>query len=177
MFRRVAVVASTVLLAACGTAQPVSVSDGTDTAPPAAAVATASAAAARLGQTYTYESGLKVTVSKAGVGEVAQYAAGADPGTPMATFTVTITNGTAATYDASLSTVTVAYGGDGVQAEQVYDMERGYGVGFTTKILPGRKATAEYGFGVPVGGLKDLVVEVSPGFLDHESVLFTGAAV
>lgn len=161
-------------LTGCAQATPVSVTEGS---PQAVKQATAAVPkVAKIGSTYAYSDGLKVTVSAAKRFKIGPYAAGGKPGGTGVMFTVVLLNSTTETFDATLTGLAVSYGADGEQAEQVFDTDQGLGGGFTGKVAPGRKATARFGFAVPAAGMKDLQVEVRPGFLDHESALFAGAA-
>lgn len=131
---------------------------------------------AKVGATewFTYEDGLKVQVTKVTRFKIGEYASGGTPGGTGVIVTVTIRNGTKSTADLSLSTLEVAYGANGEQAEQVFDSEHGIGGGFEGSATPGRAKTAKFGFAVPKGR-QALDIEVAPGFLDYESVHFEGS--
>jgi hypothetical protein len=161
-------------LTGCGQATPVSVTEGSPQAvklepSPVPKVA-------KIGSTYEYSDGLKVTVSAAKRFKIGQYAAGGKPGGTGVMVTVVLLNGTTETFDATLTSLAVSYGEAGEQAEQVFDADQGLGNGFTGLVAPGRKATARFGFAVPAAGMKDVQVEVRPGFLNHEPTLFSGSA-
>lgn len=168
------------VLAGCAAPiQPDGVTTSTSTSGQPAAVASSSAPVpqvAKIGQTFTYPDGLAVAVTSAKRFRIGQYAAGGKPGGTGAILTVTLTNGSTQAWDAALTSLAVAYGTEGEQAEQVFDTTAGVGSGFNGKIQPGRKATAKFAFAVPAAGMGDLQIEVKPGFLEHESVLFSGAA-
>ncbi len=164
----------TLSLTACGTATPVSVADTQTGAAAAAGESSKANDSAKLGQEVTYDSGLKVAVTVPKSAKVSEYAAGGEGIKTMVVFNVTITNGTQETYDAAMSSVSLAYGTEGSQGDQIFDSANGFGGGFSTKILPGKKATAKYGFAVPAKDQAELVVEVTPGFLDSSAALFTG---
>ena len=167
--------ALTVALAGCGsTSKPVSVAESSGAA--AGAGSSKAADSAKVGQEVTYDSGLKVAVSVPKPTKISDMAAGGEGIGTMVVFSVTLTNGTKETYDPALSRVSVAYGSEGVQADQVFDSANKVGDSFSTKILPGKKATARYGFAVPAKDQGDLVIEVTPGFLDSAATLFTGSA-
>jgi hypothetical protein len=165
------------LLTGCAVpAKTTSVTDNTAAGTAKAASASKAPEVAKIGQTFTYEDGLKISVAGAKRFRIGQFAAGGKPGGTGVVLTVTITNGTGTAYDAALTTVNLAHGAEGEQAEQVFDSQAGLGAGFTGKVHPGRKLTAKFGFAVPAAGMSDLQVEVKPGFLDHDSALFTGRA-
>ncbi|MDX2972776.1 DUF4352 domain-containing protein [Kribbella solani] len=132
---------------------------------------------AKIGATqwFTYEDGLKVQVAKATRYKIGEYASGGTPGESGIIVTVTIRNGTKKTADLSMTTVKLAYGANGDQAEQVFDSEHGVGSGFEGSATPGRSRTAKFAFAVPKGRQR-LDIEVEPGFLDYESVHFEGSA-
>jgi hypothetical protein len=125
----------------------------------------------KIGQTFTYEDGLKVSVVSA-----EKDTAGPDPvegsaGDPTAIITVKITNGTAKRFGAGDVWVDVSYGEDGDPAWDLYEFN-----GFVRTISRGRSKMAKYEFLVEdKKGLKNLVIEVTPSF-DHDSAFFEGAA-
>jgi hypothetical protein len=165
------------LLTACAAPQQATKTEtGGGGAPAGAAESTEAASVAKIGQGFTYKDGLGVTVVSAKKFKIGQYAAGGKPGGTGVIITVTLNNGTKAPFDAALTTVGLAHGADGDQAEQVFDSDAGLGTGFTGKVQPGRKATAKFGFAVPAASMRDLQIEVKPGFLEHDSVLFSGSA-
>jgi len=129
---------------------------------------------AKVGATewFTYEDGLEVQVTKLARYKAGQATATGKPGDPAVVITVTIRNGTKATVDLSSTTLNVAYGANGNQAEQIYD--ENYGEGFTGSATPGRAKTAKFAFAVPKGR-QALAIEVEPGFLDYESAHFEGS--
>lgn len=129
---------------------------------------------AKVGATewFTYEDGLKVQVTKVARYKVGEATATGSPGDPAIVVTVTIRNGSTKTADLSMTTLKVAYGANGDQAEQVYD--ENYGTGFEGSATPGKAKTAKYAFLVPKGR-HALDIEVEPGFLDYESAHFEGS--
>jgi hypothetical protein len=118
--------------------------------------------AAKFGQTYTYESGLKISVVK--VRKVS--------GGILAT--IKITNGTEDVYDAEMVSVDASYGVDGKQAQCCITGNIETDESFTGKIIPGRSRTATFSFGVPRSGLSNIVIEITDW---EESVaIFQGKA-
>ena len=149
-----------------------------DTEPPAVEETTPAEeepAVAKVGATqwFTYEDGLKVQVTKVARFKISQYASGGTPGGSGVIVTVTIRNGTKKTADLTLTTVKLAYGANGDQADDVFDSENGLDGGFEGSVTPGHARTAKLGFAVPKGR-QAMDVEVQPGF-DYESVHFEGS--
>ena len=105
---------------------------------------------------------------------ITEYMAGGKPGDVGVTFTVTIKNGTGATFDASSVQLNVAAGPNGVEADSVYDGEQNLNGGFQGSIPAGLKKTAKFGFAVPKGTQTKLVVEVVPSY-DYTGTFFAGA--
>jgi hypothetical protein len=126
--------------------------------------------AVKIGQTFTYEDGLKVSVVSAKK-HTAQDPIEGSPGDPTAIITIKITNGTAKKFAASDVWVDVSYGKNGDLASDLYEFN-----GFVGTISSGRSKMAKYEFLVEdKKGLNDLVIEVTPS-LDHDSAIFEGAA-
>jgi hypothetical protein len=125
----------------------------------------------KIGQTFTYEDGLKVSVVSAKKDTAGQDTIEGSPGDPTAIITIKITNGTAKKFAAGDVWVDVSYGKNGDLASDLYEFN-----GFVGTISSGRSKLARYEFLVEdKKGLKDLVIEVTPS-LDHDSAIFEGAA-
>jgi hypothetical protein len=126
---------------------------------------------AKIGQTFTYEDGLKVAVVSAKKDTAGQYPIEGGPGDPTAIITVKITNGTAKKFATDEVSIDVSYGQNGDQASDLYEFH-----GFEGSISKGRSKTAKYEFLVEnKKGLNDLVIEVTPSW-EHDSAVFEGAA-
>jgi hypothetical protein len=126
---------------------------------------------AKIGQTFTYEDGLKVSVVSAKKATAGQYPIEGSPGDPTAIITVKITNGTEKKFATDEVSMDVSYGKNGDQASDLYEFD-----GFEGSISKGRSKTAKYEFLVEdKKGLNDLVIEVTPSW-DHDSAIFEGAA-
>ena len=125
----------------------------------------------KIGQTFTYEDGLRVSVVSAKKDTAGQDPFEGSPGDPTAIITVKITNGTARKFGANDVWVDVSYGKNGDLASDLYEFN-----GFVGTISSGRSKSARYEFLVEdKKGLNDLVIEVTPS-LDHDSAIFEGAA-
>ena len=125
----------------------------------------------KIGQTFTYEDGLKVSVVSAKKDTAGQDPFEGSPGDPTAIITIKITNGTAKKFAAGDVWVIVTYGTYGEVASDLYEFN-----GFVGTISSGRSKMAKYEFLVEdKKGLNDLVIEVNPSS-DHDSAIFEGAA-
>ena len=125
---------------------------------------------AKFGQSFTYEDGLKVTVTEVKRGTVNSDDWEGNPGDPKVIVTVKITNGTTHKVRADEAGVQLYYGSQGDVAENLYNYE-----GFTGTISKGRSRTGKYDFALPnKTALKSITVEVEPSF-DHESAIFEGS--
>lgn len=125
----------------------------------------------KIGQTFTYEDGLKVSVVSAKKGTAGQDPVEGSPGDPTAIITVKITNGTAKKFGAGDAWVDVEYGDPREPAADLYDSN-----GFVGTISSGRSKMAKYEFLVEdKKGLNDLQIEVTPSW-DYDLVIFEGAA-
>jgi hypothetical protein len=125
----------------------------------------------KIGQTFTYEDGLKVSVVSAKKDTAGQDPVEGNPGDPTAIITIKITNGTGKKFGAGDVWVEVSYGEYGESAWDLYDSN-----GFVGTISSGRSKMAKYEFLVEdKKGLNDLAIEVTPSW-DYDSVIFVGAA-
>jgi hypothetical protein len=125
----------------------------------------------KIGQTFTYEDGLKVSVVSAKKDTAGQDPVEGSAGDPTAIITIKITNGTAKKFGAGDVWVDVSYGKYGESASDLYEFN-----GFVGTISRGRSKMAKYEFLVEdKKGLNDLVIEVTPSW-DHDSAIFEGAA-
>ncbi|MEE1929434.1 DUF4352 domain-containing protein [Streptomyces sp. TRM 70351] len=111
------------------------------------------------GETAVYDSGLKVTVSKATAYTPGEYAIGHTAGNDAHQVTITLENTGDENVSADLLIVTARAGEEGTSAEEIYDDT--VGEGFTGELLPGKKATAAYAFDAPAdAAVLDLEVEL-----------------
>ncbi|WP_460528350.1 hypothetical protein [Flindersiella endophytica] len=122
----------------------------------------------------TYKDGLKVEVTGIAHGKISDLASGGKPGGDMTTFTLRITNGSKAPFDATLSVPSVTYGDAGETAEGVFDDKAG--AGFAGKVLPGKSMSAPWAFAIPKAELADVTLQLELGALDKEPAIFTGSA-
>ena len=125
----------------------------------------------KIGQTFTYDDGLKVSVVSAKKDTAGQDPVEGRAGDPTAIITVRITNGTAKKFGAGDVWVDVSYGENGDSAWDLYEFD-----GFVGAISSGRSKMAKYEFLVEdKKGLNDLVIEITPSW-DRGPVIFEGAA-
>lgn len=125
-------------------------------------------------EAVTYKDGLKVEVSAVKHGKIGQYDVGGKPGGDQTTFTVRITNGSKAPFDATLVVPSVTYGEAGTTAEAVITDK--IGGGFTGKVLPGKSMSAPWAFAIPANELGDVTMQVELAVLDKDAAIFTGSA-
>ncbi|MEU5838824.1 hypothetical protein ABZ820_34885 [Streptomyces diacarni] len=112
------------------------------------------------GQSAVYaDKELKVTVSAPSAFTPSAYAAGHKSGRSAYKLRVTLENTGDARIDTTLVTVDARQGEDGETTEGIFDGET-VGSGFTGHLLPGKRATATYGFDAGRGA-RTLDVEVS----------------
>ncbi|MBQ1118952.1 hypothetical protein ACH4RA_23960 [Streptomyces smyrnaeus] len=107
------------------------------------------------------DKGLKVTVSAPEPFTPSAYAAGHKSGQQAHKLRVTLENTGDTKIDTVLVTVGARQGEDGETTAGIFDGET-VGSGFTGKLLPGKRATATYGFDAPRGaGTLDIEVSVN----------------
>ncbi|MFJ3584108.1 DUF4190 domain-containing protein [Streptomyces sp. NPDC090127] len=129
-------------------------------------------AALKFGQTFTYEDGIKVTVSKPRVYRPDQFAAGHTKGNSAFQVTVTIVNGSKETLDVSGALVD-ASDAEGAQAEAIFDGSNATEM-FRGNVLPGKQAKGSFAFSIPAAADGEMQVELSPTILDHEEAIWIG---
>lgn len=121
----------------------------------------------RFGQTWEWEDGMQVTVSKPSKYRPSEYAAGKDGHSKFVLFTVTVKNGSKKKVDL-IGMANVASGD--TEGGEVFDSGKGVEGAPSTSILPGRKVTYKVAFGVE--NPNDIVFQYSPTF-EHEDAIFT----
>jgi hypothetical protein len=128
---------------------------------------------------WVYPDGVKVRVTKLVTFQPSEDSSPSARGKNIGVLVVVkMSNGTSDTADATLTTVSLAYGKDGKQAELIFDSGGPIEVdgGFNGRIAAGRNATARFGFKVPKSQTDQLHITVEPGFLHYAPALFTGSA-
>ncbi|MCX4703883.1 hypothetical protein [Streptomyces sp. NBC_01373] len=121
-----------------------------------------------LSDAVVYDSGVEVSLSKFERATSSDYAS---PGnTPYVRFTVKLKNGSSATVDTTLLSVSCSYGVEGQGSESIFD--DGLDGSPTTKLLTGRSLSVAWGCELPKGE-EVLQVEVTPDF-ESETAIFTG---
>ncbi|MFC5723387.1 hypothetical protein ACFP1Z_24800 [Streptomyces gamaensis] len=129
------------------------------------------------GDTYAFPDGLKVRVSQPAPFTPSVTSVGHQQGRTPVTFTVTVTNGTKAPFDASGLLVSMTAGAQGARVEQVFDSARGVGNPFPGPLAPGRDGTGVYAFDVPSDATKAVDVAVRPNYgVTYGTVHWTGRA-
>lgn len=120
------------------------------------------------GETFTYEDGLQITVSKPKEITLGEWAD--NPGETAAAFEVTYVNGTGAPFDASLTYATVQSGNTEAE-EEYYDPDNNLDGAPSTSILADREAKFTIAY-VPTD-MSDMVMEISPDAgIDYAPILF-----
>lgn len=121
------------------------------------------------GETFVYENGLAITVSKPKPFTPSDTAAVPEqkPAAYVA-FDITIVNNSSENYDPAAWYGTLQSAN--TEAEKVYDSAQ-LGEEPTTTVLPGREAAFEVAFAVQDPA--DLVMEVTVGIVDYDAALFT----
>lgn len=120
------------------------------------------------GQSYTWEDGISLTVSKPKPFKPGEHAS-KEKAKAYVRFTVTVVNKSSKPLDLNLTYITVQ--SDNKEASTVFDSQADLGGAPSTKLLKGRGAESEIGFGV--GNPKDLVMEVAlQDDFEHPSLLY-----
>lgn len=132
----------------------------------------AAPAALKFGQTFAYEDGIKVTVSKPRAYKPDQFAAGHAKGNSAFQVTVTIVNGSKETLDVTGALVD-ASDAEGARAEPVFDGSNATQM-FQGNVLPGKQAKSDFTFSVSPKADGELQVQLSPTILDHEEAIWLG---
>ncbi|MEU5420954.1 hypothetical protein ACH4UT_12125 [Streptomyces sp. NPDC020799] len=114
--------------------------------------------------TYAYEDGLKVKVTKPTAFKPSVTSLGHRPENSPITFMVTLTNGTEQTFQVTGVLVRVTAGESADRAEQIFDTARGVGTPLTGPMAPGKSATATFAFDVPPADTGRVDIEVRPDF-------------
>ncbi|MGW6569872.1 DUF4190 domain-containing protein [Streptomyces sp. NPDC054975] len=129
-------------------------------------------AALKFGQTFAYEDGIKVTVSKPRAYKPDQFAAGHTKGNSAFQVTVTIVNGSKETLDVTGALVD-ASDAEGAQADAIFDGSNATQM-FQGNVLPGKQAKGNFAFSLPADASGEMQVELSPTILDHENAIWIG---
>lgn len=128
--------------------------------------------ALKFGETFAYEDGIKVTVSKPRAHKPDAFAAGYTKGNKAFQVTITIVNGGKEAVDITAA-LPNASDANGAAAEMVFDGSYATKP-FEGKVLPGKQAKADFTFAMAPAAAGELQVEISPTVLDHESAVWTG---
>ncbi|WKK23220.1 hypothetical protein QZH56_31520 [Streptomyces olivoreticuli] len=127
--------------------------------------------------TYAYEDGLKVKVTRPTAFKPSVTSLGHKPENSPVAFMVTLTNDTKQTFEVAGVLIRLKAGENGDPAEQIFDTARGVGNPLTGSLPPGKSDTATFAFDVPAADTGRLDVEVRPDFgVKYNSVHWTGSA-
>lgn len=123
---------------------------------------------AKFGETWAFEDGLQVTVSKPETFKPDEWSMGGEGYDHAVRFTVTIVNKTGENFDPTMFHATVQSGDR--EGDQIFDSANGLEGAPSTVILDGRETTFDIGFGVD--DPKDIVMELTVSW-DHDEAIFT----
>ncbi|MER8043118.1 DUF4190 domain-containing protein [Streptomyces sp. NPDC094032] len=126
----------------------------------------------KFGETFVYEDGVKVTVSKPRAHKPDAFAAGFTKGNKAFQVTITIENGGKKALDVTTA-LPNASDANGKAAEMVFDGSNATKP-FEGKVLPGKQAKADFTFGMAPDAAGELQVELSPTVLEHDSAVWSG---
>ncbi|WAL95153.1 DUF4190 domain-containing protein [Streptomyces sp. Je 1-369] len=127
--------------------------------------------ALRFGEAFTYDDGVKVTVSRPASYQPGTYALGHAEGNKALTVKITVVNGSDESVDLDLTTVTFK-DADGAEADQVYDGDLPREL--AGHLESGKQAVATYAVSLPGDASRTLDVQVEPGFLHYKSATWSG---
>ncbi|WP_255306131.1 DUF4190 domain-containing protein [Streptomyces sp. Wb2n-11] len=155
--------------------------DAAEASAAASAKAEASASAAAeearnlaFGETYTYENGLKVTVSGPRPFVPDEFAFGHPKGNKAVEVTVTVVNGGSEKTDLKTGLPRVG-DADGADAELLIDGSGRQKV-LTGMLLPGKRAVGKYAFSLPAGAADRIRVTFSPDLMKYDDAFWSGPA-
>ncbi|MEV6669295.1 hypothetical protein [Streptomyces sp. NPDC051162] len=114
--------------------------------------------------TYAYDDGLKVKVTRPTAFKPSVTSLGHRPENSPITFMVTVTNGTGRTFQVTGLLVSVTAGQGADRAEQIFDTARGVGTPLSGPLAAGKSATATFAFDVPPANTGRVDIEVRPDF-------------
>jgi hypothetical protein len=131
---------------------------------------------AEIGSVYEFDDGLTIELS--GIERAVSSEWAFPENAEYVRFTVQAQNGTGSAVDLEWFSIQCQYGDDGRTGEFVADTENGIGNGFTSTVMDGRNATADFGCEIPADETY-LQIEVSVGDETPDSwmrprVFFTG---
>jgi hypothetical protein len=121
------------------------------------------------GDAAVYEDGLEVGASAPAAFTPSDTAAGDEGFTQFVRIDLTLTNGTAETFDPTFTYVTLSSGG--VEGSQVFDAANQISSTPSTPLLPGQSLTFPVVFGVTDPA--DVTMEVNIGAWEYDAVLFS----
>lgn len=131
---------------------------------------------AEIGSVYEFDDGLTIELS--GVERAVSGEWAYPENTPFVRFSIQVQNGTDGPVDLSMMYTECQVGEDGRVGEFVADTDQGVGDGFTSTVMAGRNATADFGCAMPEDETY-LQIEVSvqdetEDMLFRPTIFFTG---
>ena len=109
------------------------------------------------GQSYTWDDGVTLTVSKGKKFKPGKYSAGGEKAEDYLKYSITVVNKSTKPLDLALTYITVQ--SDNKEAEQVFDSSNDLEGSPSTKLLKGRESEWDVGFGV--ANSRDVVMEIA----------------
>ncbi|GAA3370832.1 hypothetical protein GCM10020367_19040 [Streptomyces sannanensis] len=126
----------------------------------------------KLGDTYTYKDGVKVTVSKPSAYEPDEFAVGHKKGNKAVQLTITIVNGSNEQIDITTALPDVR-DANGAEAEQVFDGSNATTM-FNGKLLPGKQAVAKFIWSLPADAATSMELQMEPELFKYETAIWSG---
>ncbi|RLU80456.1 hypothetical protein CTZ27_35100 [Streptomyces griseocarneus] len=127
--------------------------------------------------TYVYDDGLRVKVSRPKPFRPSGTAVGHKAENSPVTFTVTLTNGTGQPFEVTGVLVNVKAGNGGARVDQIFDSARGVGNPLTGSLAADESSKAVFAVDVPTADTGKIDVEVRPDFgVRYNTVHWIGSA-
>ncbi|MBB6175020.1 hypothetical protein HNR23_005080 [Nocardiopsis mwathae] len=127
----------------------------------------------KLGGTYEFDDGLAVELSGVERGVSGKWAF--PENAPMVQFTIQLQNDSGSSIDTALTHVECQVGDEGRRGEFVADADQGLGDGFTSTLMDGRQATADYGCAMPEDETYlQIEVSVNDDVWERPTIFFVG---
>ena len=122
----------------------------------------------QFGETYSWDDGLEMTVSKPTAYKPSPSAAGTDRFKNFLMFQITIKNGSKEKFEPGPTTISVSSGDE--EGQEVFDYDKGIESAPSTSVRPGRSTKWKVAFAVK--DPKDLTMDAAPDFT-REPITFT----
>ena len=125
------------------------------------------------GGSYTFDDGLVVEMTNVHRGTSGEWAM--PENAPYVGWTLQLQNGTGQALDTSFVYIDCQVGEEGRRAEEVFDYDEGLGDGFTSTLMDGRNATADYACEIPAEETYlQVELSVNDDIFERPTVFFVG---